>query len=378
VFYIFIFILAILFAYLAQANEKNNLHLFFSALACLTLILPAGFRDLTVGTDSSLYPVTVFENGKEYEFSIMAMIEPLYGYLGFIVRKFNGSLWHLYLITHLIIIFSFYLSFWRLRRQISIAFAMFLFCFIWYNISLNISRQSIAIGLVLLGYTYLIKKRLKIFVTIVCIAILFHKSAIVAFLMIPLLYMKNLKINYTIFFLLLLVLLLYGWLLSRIPIVQGLEKYEQYQSGEGYEGKLSFSETILRLSFLYIVWKFRPISKRRWRAYMIFFLCELLLNLFQVWSRFVGRIGLCFFVVYFLYIPQCLHLRYKSFDYKRTMLLVAYYLSNLKFLFLRLNTIEYERTKLFLLLLVLFYWLYVIVYSDAGCTMPYTSRILGF
>lgn len=350
--YLIVFTHAILFSVLAQVGKKalSILFMFFSSAP---LVILASFRDMTIGSDTALYPVQALYNGEDYTFSLFSSIEPLYSYLGYIVCLIKGNIYTMLLITHMFIIFFFYYGIWRLRKYVPMWISVFFFCFLFFNMSLQLSRQSIAISLIFLGFTYLQEKKLYIFIITVIVGFLFHKSAIAAVLIIPYIYSSNKKLQLLVLFCVLFVLLSYSIVLNMFTIIQIFEKYQSYAEGEEFEGRMSNSEIILRISFLiFILYGIRYKSSFN---LLLLFLTEFCLNLLQIYSRYVGRIGLYIYVLYFFYLPYlmtCSHNKYK-----------------------RIKGLPIMRTLI--MGLTILYWWFVYINNNAGETYPYTSKILG-
>lgn len=350
-FYFFIFVYVIILSFLAQKSRRNRwISLILYISAAIPLIVVAGYRDVEVASDTGNYPMTVFESRRYFQFDLFSLIEPLYAFLGYLTYKINGNFNTLLLITHIVIVGSFWLGFWRMRKYVPLWMASFFFCFLFFNMSLQLSRQSIAVGLVFLGFTFLIERKLWVFLLYILIGSLFHRSAIAAIILVPFIYMNNNKF--------ILQLIMYGsvislfcftYILSLFTSFLAFEKYESYAEGGDYEGMLSSSELILRLFFL----SFMLIATRRKLSapLMLMFITEFFLNLLQIRSRFLGRIGLYIYTLYFCYIP--FYLSHKVSKLNRTL----------------------WRGGIFMF--VIFYWWFVYIYKEAGETYPYSSKILG-
>lgn len=347
--YLCIFIIVIFLSRLAQGGRPNNV--FFLFLAALPLILMAGYRDISVGSDTGAYPVQVYENRQNYEFNLISSIEPLYSFLGYVVYKMNGDFNTLLLLTHSLIIGFFCIGFWRLRNTAPLWLMMFFFCFLFYNMSLQLSRQSVAVAIVFWGSTYLMEKRIWIFLGAIVIGILFHKSAVTAILLIPFYYRESRKLQLLMLFGSIAGLLFYNIFLSNLTSVQVFEKYESYAEGAKFEGQLSSSEFIIRIVFLFVLylWGGKKISS----PVLTLFLMEFIINLFQIRSRFVGRMGMYIYVLYFFYLP--LVMTSKQRNIKRILPII----------------------KIAVFSITIFYWWLVYIDHVAGETYPYSSKILG-
>lgn len=359
--YFFIFILAILFAKCADSSYEKNKYVFllFSLFALAPMIIIAGLRDVSVGTDTSMYPVTVYEffnREKELNELIVTLgyIEPFYLLTGYVALVLLPNDVHSVLfLTNAITLIFFYIGFVKLRKLSPLSLSVFMFSFLCFNQTLNLQRQFLAMSIVFLGFTYLIRHNLIVYLLSVLLAFLCHKSAIVGLLLIPIFYYRNTKCDKILIFSSLTFLLLYAWLMKYFTAFAFFSKYEMYQQGGGFGGAFSFSEFILRLIFLYLFFTF---SKKRkdsdlFHACKTAFICEFIINLLQVKSSYMGRLGYYLYDLYFVFIP--------------------YYICR----------IAQGRNKqlgmIILLISVILYWWYVSIFSAAGVTYPYTSEILG-
>ena len=157
-----------------------------SLLAVLPPILIAGLRDSTVGTDTELYVVPIFNgiatNGqtlKEFLDSYPGM-EWGYLFLTFVVSRLTDQPVFLLLCIHSLIILPLYMTAMKWREYLSPVFFMFIFYMIFFQESLSIARQSIALSLSLLAFTSYIEKKYLYYFVYTIIALLFHQTAVIA------------------------------------------------------------------------------------------------------------------------------------------------------------------------------------------------------
>ncbi len=80
-------------------------------------------------------------------------MEPLFPLLVLIVTKITGSLYCVQTILELCVILPLYVAV-RKDKNTSLWMAMFVFCMAFYNPSMNMMRQSIAMSLGVLGFEY--------------------------------------------------------------------------------------------------------------------------------------------------------------------------------------------------------------------------------
>ena len=354
--YLFVFFISIFFARISDVQRnRNSIHLVSLILSMLPLILLATFRTEEIGTDTSLYPVTIYEfirGGADFSdlLTFSLLVEPLYYVLVHITyHYFSNSFTAILFVQHFIIIVCFYIAFYRMRRYVSLTHSVFIFCFLFYNSTLNIQRQSMALGFVFIGYTFLIENKIRIFLIYLLVAFCMHRSAIFALILLPIIYVKSVRLDKYYIFGALLILLLYPIIFENFMNIVGLQKYEQYANDGHFEGFFSYSEFILRVGFISILWFLTPLKMKDENYYNVLtlFLCEFFINITQIYSRFIGRMGLYAFVLYISYIPYyCFR---KVNGHKNYMAIAGVYA------------------------LILFYWWYVYVFTQAGDTYPYKS-----
>lgn len=152
-------------------------------LAILVLSLAAGFRDYSVGIDTSRY-----KNGVEYFFQYGRQYWEVvfsygYGYFtSFILHIWNNYSFLLFiqaLITNGLII----ARLWEFRKEASITFMVFVYLCTIYFLTLNIICQYIAVAIVFFSTRYLDRGKYVLFILGVVLATCIHNSAIIALLM---------------------------------------------------------------------------------------------------------------------------------------------------------------------------------------------------
>lgn len=165
----------------------------------LALMIPcflAAFRADTVGTDVRVYLIPMFENAKSahgitdffgrswvqvYTRRSVASIEIGFSLLVYIVTKLFSSLYALQFFIQVLAI----VPVWRALDNLSnflekriVVVGMMVYYAMCYNYSLNLMRQYIAIGFLVLSFSYLIMENRKNYLIYQLIAFSFHYAAI--------------------------------------------------------------------------------------------------------------------------------------------------------------------------------------------------------
>ena len=167
-----------IFSYFA---EKRNRKLLIWVII-LSLTMAAGLRAYSVGLDTPSY-VEKFSYIYKGMFSYAYGLEESFKYICYgilhVIPNASFLLGLLALITHACII----LRFWALRGIASFPCLVVFYYMSFYFMSLNGIRQFVAVAIVFWGTRYLGQKKFLRFILCICIAALFHQTAIVGFLL---------------------------------------------------------------------------------------------------------------------------------------------------------------------------------------------------
>lgn len=183
--YICIFLLSTISTYIAEFNikkKKKNFPLFIisSIVAILFPVLLATFRDPGVGTDTLGYVQEVwnqftrlgninnilyaYQNGEFYDFEIVYLL------INAIAIIFGNDIHWLYFITSLFIILPIYIAIYNNRHRAPMWIGMIFFLLLYYNYSLNMVRQSVALAFCIYSFKYVEQKKwIKLFIWLLII-----------------------------------------------------------------------------------------------------------------------------------------------------------------------------------------------------------------
>lgn len=169
--------LGFLLAFLAYGASVFRLEKAVSfSLLCMTVFywtLAIGLRWKT-GNDFEQY-LYIFQSGRYVE------VEPGFAMVNWIVDALDSGAGHLlFFVTALISVVLKVSSFSR-WREASIGLFVFVSTYA-VAVEMNLVRQAIALGFVLLAYRFLLEEKLRLFVLLVLVAASFHVSALVSIL----------------------------------------------------------------------------------------------------------------------------------------------------------------------------------------------------
>jgi len=184
-----VFFLSILFL------RKYNIRFYresFLILIISQFILFHGLRHYSVGVDSVRYYQRFLQAANIDSFKEIFSLhrfEPLYTLLEGTIGIFTDNYTIFFLGTSLLIFIPVGIFIYKYSNN----YFMSIFLFIvlgYFDFSMNVVRQSIAMSISLIGYKYAKEKKFLKFLLIVLIASLFHYSAVVIF---PIYFLTNLK-----------------------------------------------------------------------------------------------------------------------------------------------------------------------------------------
>ena len=186
--YLVMFSISLLFILISTKTNKKLMKRISIIIGLLLPCLMAGLRSVNVGTDTGLYINTLyrsafsFVNFKSFlEFSELRYYSKdiLYLFTTFIFAKNNLSFQLLLFLYEVLIIIPIYISL-RINSKTSdnVVYGMLLFYLTFYNLSLNMVRQSIAISFIILSFSLMRNKKNLLSVVSFIIAFMFHDSAV--------------------------------------------------------------------------------------------------------------------------------------------------------------------------------------------------------
>ena len=371
--YLICFFVSTLLAYQAKISKNKTNMIFWSLMSILVTALLAGLRDISIGIDTSNYFYGSWDRAFTTDLSLGNYLryyltisrgrsELVFALLEYLVAKLTGSYNVLLFLVHFSIISCIYIGAFRLKDHCEPELVLLLFYLVYYNHSLNIYRQYLAMAIVFAALRDIeIGKHFR-YLCFVFVGTLCHNTCLLAVL--PLLIYRTLypenKAKKTqkktstkrkVMTLLVILVIIYSFIpTARLLIARGFlsRKYLYYLNDE-YESlplmALLFIAT--ELSAIAVFWK--SYRKRNIRA------------------EFYISCSVAFFLMYLLA---------SRIVYGKRI--AAYFsFANLISIAMIVNCQPNRKQKLlvrFLVLAIVFvYWVYVFVYRNASSTLPYRS-----
>ena len=342
--YISIFLISYIFAVFAEKKLKKN-HIksfcFFSVIAILIPSILAGLRASGIGTDTKVYIDWVFianaysnNISEAFQFIQTSGIEPLYCLVNYIVTRFSSDLTIIYFVLTFIFLFFSYFGCVKMAKKLkfSFSFSYLILLMLFFNKSLNMCRQSLAMSICLFSLSYIISREWKKFFLCMIIAFCFHRSVL---LFIPLYFLYNLNINKTKNKQIIKIVIISSIIFTSIcfkPIIIILvdigllsEKYLNYVYIFGNTINVKLIEILAQLILLIIPFFFKEklVKHSKYNEFLVFIMILAFATfLFGFSGSFLQRISYYFSFTSVVLIPQFISCCKRSKDKILVMLLI--------------------------------------------------------
>lgn len=194
--YIAFFGVSCIFFWLSEKCKSGFSKNFFAVIAILIPCILAGLRADTVGTDVKVYVEPLYNAAKEshtfsaymkqrwfviWRYMYVKDFEIGFSLLVFFIQKIGGSFATVLFVIQMLIIGPIFFGLKKIHKPYPIFFGMFVFYCLFYNTSLNMMRQWIAMAILFMAFPYLVSEEKKKYCILVLVACLFHNSAIMGF-----------------------------------------------------------------------------------------------------------------------------------------------------------------------------------------------------
>ena len=194
--YIITFISSCVFFGLSEKSRSRYIKKLLVFIAILLPCILAGMRADTIGTDVKVYVEPLYNAVKQstsfssymnqrwyviWRYMYVSKFEIGFTTLVYLIVKFGGSLGTVLFFIHALIVAPIYFGLKRMDKKYPIWLGMLVFYLMFYNTSLNMMRQWIAMAILFWGLSYLLTNKKKKYFIVVIVASLFHTSALMGF-----------------------------------------------------------------------------------------------------------------------------------------------------------------------------------------------------
>ena len=270
---------------------------------CILFVLSA-YRDISVGTDTVNYQSFFYrlQAGIIQDFKV----EPGWVFLNEMVLNLGGDFYSVLILSTIIVLAPIYFIAFKLSPNPMLSISLYHLLY-FYLYSFNITRQTIALSLIILGTYALLKRKKLIFIFFIAIASLFHYSAIIASL---LLLSNKMPVNFKITSSSIVVAMfigLFGYqaLLSLISMTGYVDLLEH----ANYELASLYSSFLILLFYnLFFIFILLSISKdlKNTLYFKLFFMSFIFVNL-AIRIPYGNRLFIYFTIIQIIFIPLYLN-----------------------------------------------------------------------
>lgn len=260
---IYISVFALL-GFLTYKFERTKYKNFMCAVVVIVLSLLIGLRAPQIGNDTVTYHA-MFKDFNVYDnFFVVSNFE--YGYV--ILMRFIGLFTKESQVAILVVAFltvtPVVVTIFKYSEMPWLSVVL-IFLLEIMSYQMNIMRQALAMSIVFAGSKLLLDRKILKYIIVVLIAMLFHKTAIFALIIIPFLYIPVNNIAITLFMLLALIAIAAFPLLLNI-VIKIFPQYEAYLNssyldGTGWLGSLFSLAIILMTLFLFLNYTRVPLNR---------------------------------------------------------------------------------------------------------------------
>ena len=164
--YILFFLISCLFFWLSEKCKNRIARNLLAIIAILIPCILAGLRSDTIGTDVKVYVEPMYNAAKEshnltdymnqrwfviWRYMYVNKFEIGFSFMIYFIQKFGGSLSIVLFFIQLLIIAPIYIGLKKINKPYPICFCMLVFFLLFYNTSLNMMRQWIAMAILFMS-----------------------------------------------------------------------------------------------------------------------------------------------------------------------------------------------------------------------------------
>lgn len=356
-FYLIIFIISTCLVEFGSNCKKSQRPL-IAGIGFLIPALVAAFRSVDVGTDTTTYIELYNSIVYDEEMSVILMIldTDLFFYCSCFIAQYIGGIQIIFFVYSFLTLLFLYKALAKYKRHLPVWLGYILFLFFFYNSSLNIMRQILAISFILWATSFLFDGKKKKFIILSVISIIFHMSAIAAGGLIYIIYTisQTSRRKKPLAFLLFYMGVIFAFLCVNIMVthmaVLGVGHSYAYtaSAGQSQIGATDILISMLLILISYVAMKRKLVSDVSNDFFYLSCIVCLMLFMTGIYNRFLMRMAYYNLTFACLYLPLIVNapkLRQKRSVYTLGVLLLGFS-----------------------------YWLYLFVISGSNATLPYSTE----
>lgn len=178
------------FAYLAKRTQRRHWFILFSVISILIPVMLAGLRDFSIGIDveSYLHKDYYWIGARDREpldyflfYANQNRRDVLFVTLLILLTRITSDFRIFLFVSHAIIMTGIYIGAFRMRKQVDPVMVLLLFFLFFFNQSLNIIRQHMAMAVIFAAFKDVLDRKYLRYCIVVAIMAMVHSAAVLAF-----------------------------------------------------------------------------------------------------------------------------------------------------------------------------------------------------
>lgn len=322
---ILIFFYYVFFNLISVSEDRRKKIFLF--ICSIQIIIIVGTRTVYTGRDTITYNLffqRIISTNSIAE--IFGRFEPLFSLLCWCLGKLGAGFMWLNISMAFLTMFFFSKAIYKMSSNVYLSMILYVSCFMFYQM-MNQYRQILSCAIVLYAVSFLHDGKKKQFIGWVVIAALFHYSAIVALVLLP---MDRFEIKKRTVEIYLIILILIPVLQNVLITVASYTKYGYYLSSH-FDNHLQRSTIYnlgVRIVLLLVCFFFYKRIKKNHVDYNadIFFHMIIICTILQVLTTqrsLFGRLTTYFFYAYFILVPEIASYGYRGKNNKTIVVIVT-------------------------------------------------------
>lgn len=318
-FYLSLFAITSVLFYFAQKFEQKGAFVLFNILSATAIILlafVAGCRDNTIGVDIKVYGIKTFNlalGSKDFWEGFAGSRRELgYYAINYIASRFSSKIGLSFFLQNLT---QHIFVFWGMKyymKQIPLWLSMLIYQLYFYNLTLNLMCQGIALGFLIWSFKYVVERNFVRLLLCSVVCFFLHKSSAVAFLILFFITwvmgkQPKERIKYIVLTVIggVVVLVFFTILLRLVSsAIPGMEYFVMYggepgKRGGGFEGNVPLTDVVMRLAMLFVALvcvRGRQSSIDSLHLFIFVVIFDLITLMFGRYAYFATRLCYYFFI----------------------------------------------------------------------------------
>ena len=311
--YLIVFLISSLLFYIAAKRERK-----WNISAVFAILIPsllAGLRDSSIGTDTIVYYdiYDIASSAESYSSFLLTLNTEYFYYIISHVAKYMGGFeFLLFLYQGLTIIFIYNVAY-KYSHNLNVFLVFTLYFFLFFNFSLNIMRQCLAMGYLLNISVLLLERKPCRFMFFAILGLIFHTSEIIVATFIYVIYWLSTTTRVKQQLFIPLYFLCIVLLFEKFTIVVSQMEYfsigrmSDYASSYQADNLGTYNNTDIALAFLNIVvlwiaFHYKLVNKAFYLPMILLIAIQLMFMLLGVYNKWLSRMAmyLTFYSLIFL------------------------------------------------------------------------------